>query len=85
MPLPDRAHLARGPEDDEVQLGSYAIARPAQRAVDDRQLLFAGVRAIEIAVDRRLSAIDAGGQQGDRLAHQPLGMVDQRLAGHVEI
>ena len=51
---------------------------------DDRQLLLVGVGAVEIAVDRRLGAIDAVGQLGDRLAHQPLGVIHQRLAGLVE-
>ena len=51
---------------------------------DDRQLLLAGIVAVEIAVDRRLGAIDAVGQPGDRLAHQPLGMIHQRLAGELE-
>ena len=44
----------------------------------------AGSSAVEIAVDRRLGAIDAVGQLGDRLAHQPLGVVHQRLAAPLE-
>ena len=48
---------------------------------DDRQFLLAGIVAVEIAVDRRLGAIDAVGQLGDRLAHQPLGVIHQRVAG----
>ena len=45
---------------------------------DDRQLLLGRIVAVEIAVDRRLGAIDAVRQPGDRLAHQPLGMIHQR-------
>ena len=51
---------------------------------DDRQLLLGRIVAVEIAVDRRLGAIDAVGQPGDGLAHQPLGMVHQGGAGEVE-
>jgi hypothetical protein len=47
---------------------------------DDRQFLLRGIVAVEVAVDRRLGAIDAVGQPGDRLAHQPLGMIHQRVA-----
>ena len=51
---------------------------------DERQFLLGRIVAVEIAVDRRLGAVDAVGQPGDRLAHQSLGMVHQRVAGTFE-